>query len=147
MPWKPLAFSVGLLSVFALGFALPSQVHALRCGMRLVTVGDSATYVRSVCGEPTSTHRSSVSRSRTVYAPIVGGGVVGDRVEVTVEVETWIYDFGRRRFMEELVFEDGDLVRMRPLSYGRGASLERAPADARWAARATPWIDRPRRAG
>ncbi len=47
---------------------------------------------------------------------------------MTFQIDTWIYDFGRLRFMEEIVFENGIIRSMRPLGYGtvagRRASLE-----------------------
>ena len=104
--------TLGLL----LSLALPFQAtYALRCGSRLVLVGDHSTEVLRLCGEPesvkewvvTRTHRSNRSRP---YGP--------SSVESTVLIEEWLYNFGRQRFMQLLRFENGRLKKISSLSYG-----------------------------
>lgn len=115
-----------LVLVLASPFALGGTAHALRCGTRLVVRGDPSVYVRSICGEPASVTTREVSRTRSVAGRFTPGAVIADSVTVTVLVETWVYDFGPRRFMEELTFEDGTLVTSRPLGYGtRRSAVER----------------------
>ncbi len=134
-----------VLSIAALGvLGGTSRAHALRCGLRLVTVGDRAHYVESVCGEPAAVTRRTVTRSRTVLVPIAGGSFVGDTYTESVEVETWLYDFGRRRFQEELVFEDGVLVRMQALGYGeRLTTTWRPPGDQPPQSVSMTWVGAP----
>jgi hypothetical protein len=86
-----------------------STAHALSCGDRLVTQGDSATYVRAVCGEPTSLI------SNAGYPPPAAWGRFATRSAI---VETWVYDFGPERFMEELTFVNGILMNDRTLGMG-----------------------------
>lgn len=72
----------------ALGLLLSAHVFALdsmRCGNRLVAVGDTKVKVLRLCGEPD--HRERVSG------------------EEAVPVEQWIYGFGSRRFPRVLTFE------------------------------------------
>jgi hypothetical protein len=117
-----------LLSALALAAALPaSSASALDCNRRLVVVGDPAIYVRDICGEPAQI--TTRTESRTQFVSLPGrGAVIGAAHTVTVEIEVWIYDFGPRRFMEELTFENGILRSLRPLGYGRRrASLDRVP--------------------
>lgn len=124
-----------LALVLASPFVLDGTAHALRCGTRLVVRGDPSVYVRSICGDPTSITTREVSRSRTVATRFSRGTAIADTETVTVLVETWIYDFGPRRFMEELTFEDGTLVGSRPLGYGtRRAAWERPELDRELAA-------------
>ncbi|UJR79515.1 DUF2845 domain-containing protein [Sandaracinus amylolyticus] len=115
---------LSLLALVASPFLFDGTAHALRCGTRLVVTGDPIHYVRSICGDPASITTSTVSRTRTVGSRIVAGTVIADSVTVTVAIETWVYDFGPRRFMEELTFEDGTLVRQRPLSYGTRTAID-----------------------
>jgi hypothetical protein len=112
------------VSVAVLG--LPSSASALSCGRRLVSNGDTAAYVQSICGEPTQV--STRTESRTVYGAqrVVGGIVVGDSRTVTVEITVWIYDFGPQRLMQELTFENGVLQNVRTLSYGTPEGARRS---------------------
>lgn len=119
---RPATVRLGLALFAAVGIAATaSPAAALDCGQRLVTIGDSAAHVRAVCGEPASTMTRTETRTQFVAAPVPGGGTAGSVVSVTVQIDVWVYDFGRRRFMEELTFENGYVQRMRALGYGTGA--------------------------
>jgi hypothetical protein len=82
--------------------------------------------VRNVCGEPAATDRRVVTRTerRRVSAPCFKGpdGVVRcDRVEeytVDVVIDEWTYDFGPRRFVHYVTFENGKLVKISTGGYG-----------------------------
>ncbi|MDQ3032345.1 MAG: DUF2845 domain-containing protein [Myxococcota bacterium] len=120
----------GLALFAAIGIcALASPAAALDCGQRLVTVGDSAAHVRAVCGEPISVMTRTETRTQFVAGPVAGGGTAGSVISVTVQIDVWVYDFGRRRFMEELTFENGYLQRMRALGYGTGAGGRRGAVE------------------
>jgi hypothetical protein len=126
--------SFATAGVLAAGVLFASgSASAMSCSNRLVTVGDSATYVRSICGEPTAVSVRTESRTDFASAPW-GRGVVGSAYTVTVQIETWVYDFGRRRFMEELTIESGIVRSIRALGYGtvsggRRASIEGVSID------------------
>jgi hypothetical protein len=112
-------------AVLAAGlFASTGEAHALSCGSRLVEVGDSSVYVRSVCGDPTA--MSTRTETRSAWAG-TGPYGYGYGQSVTVQIEVWVYDFGPTRFMEELTFENGVLRSERALGYGtpRGGSHRR----------------------
>jgi hypothetical protein len=121
--------AISLLAVLVAPFLFDGTAHALQCGRRLVTTGDRAHYVRSVCGEPSSVSTRAVTRSQSAAARIGPHSIIGEGVTVTVLVETWVYDFGPRRLMAELVLEDGVVVATRTLGYGtvRGAAAREAP--------------------
>lgn len=108
--------------------SVASSASALDCGQRLVTIGDQAAEVRARCGEPASI--SVRTESRTQFAGATGprGDFSGSSITVTVQVEVWVYDFGPRRFMEELTFENGILRTTRRLGYGTRAGSERRTA-------------------
>ncbi len=115
------AVLVGALAGLALG-PLASSAHALECGSRIVVRGDREHQVVAVCGEPQSV--MTRTETRTVYgAARTPSGHVGSAYTVTVQIDVWIYDFGPSRFMEELTFENGVLVSLRPI--GRGTSAGR----------------------
>jgi hypothetical protein len=56
-----------------------------------------------------------------VSGPCAPGHVrCGTVVEQTVEIsiDEWVYDFGRRKFVQHLVFEQGELIQVRDGNYG-----------------------------
>ena len=96
-----LRYSVFILSLL---LAAPSwAVDSLRCGSRLVYLGDSKVRVLDVCGEPLA--RETLG-SRTVHY----GGRRGGFIETTELVEKWTYDAGSTHFRRELTFSGGSLV-------------------------------------
>ncbi len=92
--------------VFIIALALSTStlaVDSLRCGSRLVALGDSAVKVLDVCGEPLA---REVLGSRTLHYGARRGGFI----ETTEVVERWTYNAGRTHFRRELTFSGGDLV-------------------------------------
>jgi hypothetical protein len=115
-----LPLAAGLL-LASLGFATPAS--ALDCGARLVLPGDTAAYVRSVCGEPASI--VTRTESRTVFDASRGtAGVSGRSRTETVTIEVWTYDFGPSRLMQALTFESGVLRSIETLRGGSALRLE-----------------------
>ncbi|MEQ1622762.1 MAG: DUF2845 domain-containing protein [Methylococcales bacterium] len=112
-----------LLTLFIWG---SSPAFALRCGDKLLSLGDSKEEVVELCGEPESmeTHierrGSSYFGSGSQYQQ-GSGSTIGQQqyVEVEVVVDEWIYDFGRRRLQQYLRFENGRLREIRSLKQGR----------------------------
>jgi hypothetical protein len=91
----------------------------LRCGARLVSRGDPAHRVASICGEPDAVVQRVEYRTvrRGVGAAWVGtanGQPCAAREERTREIviEEWTYDFGANRLVQRLTFEDGVLTRI-----------------------------------
>jgi hypothetical protein len=104
-----------------------TPVHAdslLRCGQRLLASGDSTVKVRAACGEPAATATRRVVRSvpRVAYvqcepgSPALCRRAVHDLVEI--EIVEWTYDFGPRRFMRFVTFEQGKLLAVETGGYG-----------------------------
>ena len=121
----PIVPAFGAALALAL-LSITSGASALDCDQRLVAVGDHALQVRERCGEPASV--SARTETRTELAGTRGSAFRGSAFSVTVAIEVWVYDFGPRRFMEELTFENGILRSMRPLGYGTRAGSERRTA-------------------
>jgi hypothetical protein len=93
----------------------PSAAWALTCGNRLVLPGASLRAVWSQCGEPDTAER------RVTYRRLAEPGAFGalrGSVDIPVVTERWVYNFGPRRVMHELWFEEGRLVAIQPLGYG-----------------------------
>jgi len=75
----------------------PAQ--AMRCGNQLVLKGMSRHEVRKRCGEPVDISRYY----RTVYRQ----NAINEAVAIEIEIEEWIYDFGRNKFDRRLIFVNG----------------------------------------
>jgi len=104
-----------LLWLILILLLVSGPAHALRCGARLITEGDTRLEVRERCGEPTQMDQWTEEQTVTVHDDSVN---LRRRREVTVQVEEWIYNFGPQRFMQRLLFHDGKLVDIEAL--GRG---------------------------
>lgn len=120
----------GLLVLAAGSFLLaPDPALAFRCGNKLVTEGDPADKVLTICGEPTGVqqrviYRTGITRPRFRVDDRPGGihlrrEVLGyDRSYEEVLVEEWTYNFGPRRLMQLVIFENGFVADIEQLGYG-----------------------------
>jgi Protein of unknown function (DUF2845) len=112
------AFGLTLALAIAYTVAQPASAAALRCGTRLVYVGDPEARVRALCGEPAQVASRTETRSTWQSRRGPSGAAGGAAYSVTIQVDVWTYDFGPQRFMQELTFENGVLRAMRDLGYG-----------------------------
>jgi hypothetical protein len=96
----------------------PEQLQARRdgppCDSSVIKVGDRKLDLLARCGEPTTRDLKREERLVTVAA---GRGATGTRL-ATVEIETWIYDLGPRRFMAIVTIEDGAVSAVEHGGYG-----------------------------
>ncbi|KPJ78268.1 MAG: hypothetical protein AMJ54_04530 [Deltaproteobacteria bacterium SG8_13] len=103
-----------VLSVLWVADAGASE-RTLRCRGRLVSIGDSASEVKQICGEPDQIlhrqegHNTAVARifdyeTERYQAPV--------RVDTPIRVEIWIYDPDPTRLVRTLYFENGRLIRI-----------------------------------
>lgn len=97
---------------------------ALRCGRELVNVGDYKADVADKCGEPDDVQTRYERRGNSNNAEITNYGLFNKRGfpsnrfnygqqnyrEIEVEVEEWIYNFGRAKLRKVLRFENGRLT-------------------------------------
>jgi Protein of unknown function (DUF2845) len=119
-PWFAALALAGVL------LAMPAQ--AMRCGSRLVTEGDHISKVLRYCGDPLGVQQRLVVRSgltRPRYRIGNSSGVIYEREILAsersyeeVQIEEWTYNFGPRRFMRLVVFENGFVADIKPLGYG-----------------------------
>ena len=102
------------LSIIALLPAAPvtseSGDLSMRCGERIVSVGDSAADVVAKCGEPAWKAKwEEVIRDRP-----------GDDTErkVYITVEDWTYNFGPNQFLRIFTLRNGKVTDIRTGGYG-----------------------------
>jgi len=88
----------------------------MRCGNRLVTLGDTASAVKAICGEPSDVQTRTIVRrptydlhGRTIY---YGEGFV------EVPVEIWTYNFGPYKLIRRVRLVDGRVDEIETLGYG-----------------------------
>jgi hypothetical protein len=98
-------------------FAVSPSFAAFRCGVKLVTEGDTRSEVAAKCGEPTEiVAQKSVFRRPVVWTRN-GPYFVGEDF-IEVPVEAWIYNLGTNKLMRRLRFEGGVLAEIETLGYG-----------------------------
>jgi hypothetical protein len=96
--------------------ALPCTAASFRCGSSLVKDGDVASDVVAKCGEPWQVSSRLVLRPPVVWRH--GREVRAAGGDIEVRVETWVYNFGPGKLMQQLEIEDGRVTRMETLGYG-----------------------------
>ena len=98
--------SVAITTFSALATLAPLPARAaddgLKCGSRLVSLGDPQLVVLDRCGEPASRLSRTETRMR-----------FGRPYYVTVD--EWLYRFGSRDFARRALFENGRLVSVEAL--------------------------------
>lgn len=119
-------FAVLASALVAFTPASATAWSTMRCGNRLVDVGDPLYKVKTLCGEPAQEDVSVEYRigrqvlrgcSRDSGGRILCGGSAVEGV-VEVPIHHLIYDFGRNRFTFHLLFEGNRLVALETGDYG-----------------------------
>ena len=111
---------------------ISQQALAFRCGSKLVIDGIEEQKVLDICGEPASVRHLGYavrpydmsSRRQTLPGLSVDRYPTYGRFSHEVLITEYIYNFGPRKLMRRLVFEDGILVTIETLGYGY---LEKKP--------------------
>jgi hypothetical protein len=107
------------MALFWLLMATAQTAGAFYCGHDLVMEGDYKLQVLQRCGEPT------YAQHRVEYRTVVirGSGIYQPGLDIIrqepVEIDEWTYDFGPHRIMKGLYFENGRLLTIKELGYGR----------------------------
>ncbi|MGH8547819.1 MAG: DUF2845 domain-containing protein [Methylococcales bacterium] len=94
-----------LLVLFCLLLAA-GPAFALRCGNKIVAIGDRFHRVQRLCGDPAFVD--------TYDQPILVYGFA----QGYNHFDVWTYNFGPNRFMQELIFQNGALRFINQLHYG-----------------------------
>jgi hypothetical protein len=114
-----------LLPVAALALAVSTgPAFALRCGTDLVIEGQTKFDVLLRCGAPSFTDGRLEYRpggpNPTIPRPIESLGQTYPFASGReTQVEEWVYNFGPTQLMSVLIFENGRLIEIRTLGYGR----------------------------
>jgi hypothetical protein len=109
-----------------------SQASSLRCGVRLITIGDYKARVLAECGDPDHVEvweeeRVYKFRRHPGYYGIYDDFEYSDRrfghekpyrIRKFVLVEEWTYNHGPGRFMDHLRLENGVVQHIRSGDYG-----------------------------
>ncbi|MEM7363740.1 MAG: DUF2845 domain-containing protein [Pseudomonadota bacterium] len=110
-----------LLTVLVLSVSAV-DAWALRCGNKLVSIGDHVVEVYKHCGQPVYEEQTTVVKTERYRAHRYHRIRLRER---EVLVRTLTYNFGPRRFMREIRVEDGVVRRIRHLDYGFRAKRSR----------------------
>ncbi len=117
-----------LLSTCALLLLAAGPALAFRCGNKIVSEGDHYTRVLKICGEPIGVQERVIYREGRTRPRFRVEGPNGLRIEqevlrydrsyVEIVIEEWTYNFGPRRLMQLVRFENGFVADMDQLGYG-----------------------------
>lgn len=117
---------LALLLAVALAAPRPARGEpSLRCGNRLVSVGDTKLDLHARCGRPVYT--ASRTEERTRLARSRKDGVRAAETAL-VTVEQWTYDFGPSAFVHVVTLEAGRVVDVERGSYGHPSAPRGEPA-------------------
>ena len=105
-----------LTAVLAALLVAPTvHADAMRCGSRLISEGDPIEKVLELCGEPTETKRTWITRQpRYEY----GGQEIPFPGSEDVPVDLWTYDFGASKLMRRVRFVAGKVESIETLDHG-----------------------------
>lgn len=104
---KPRSVFFGLLLLTA------APAHAMRCGNLLVLEGNYTFEVLEKCGPP------QYRDERVEYRGIRLRGAIELSEYEPVKIEEWVYNLGPQMFMQQLIFENGRLVKIKHLHRGQ----------------------------
>lgn len=114
-----------LIIFFAVAYAPVS--HALRCGNKIISEGDSSSKVLTLCGDPTHIDTRTLYRTRQIALPAPGntGYALNHQPAYAIEtiteqitVEGWEYTFGPNRLNQQIWFQNKRVIDIDSLSYG-----------------------------
>ena len=114
-------------------FGMVESALALRCGNKLVSEGDYIEEVRVRCGDPIAIDTYTILRDQRFSSSghyrlikhdnlhsdrAINHNIVTHTIQIEVFVEEWVYNFGPRRLLRRLHFENGILKDIDVFGYG-----------------------------
>jgi len=105
-----MAACLGAVFLAAAGGGVAAASDTLRCGNRLVSVGDNKAEVLIKCGAPAWKDTWTERLINNVNTP--------GELRVNIDRERWVYNFGRHSFLRFLLFQNGRLVKIDTGDYG-----------------------------
>ncbi|GAB6910172.1 hypothetical protein DESC_20007 [Desulfosarcina cetonica] len=113
----------GILTTFLLAAPKESNAdRAMRCGSRLVMIGDLTTQVEDICGPPDDREQWEEWRgsARSEYFDYETERYIAPKLSMgPIRMERWTYNFGSNRFIRYLEFKNGKLIRIETGDKGR----------------------------
>jgi hypothetical protein len=107
---------IALLAVTAAGTAAAEDT--LRCGSRLVSVGDGKDKIRALCGEPSDVaFAGTIGRRGYPNSGQYDYSYFGP-AWIEMPVEIWTYNFGSHKLLRKLRFVGDELVEISTAGYG-----------------------------
>jgi hypothetical protein len=100
----------------ALSVLCSTPAMAMSCNNQLVNEGQSTYEVMRICGEPQSADRRTIYITEAAGPPAPGAPLV--YVQIPVNIDEWIYNFGPTALMQKLTFRNDRLVGVEALGYG-----------------------------
>jgi hypothetical protein len=88
----------------------PAWAASLKCGVSLVSEGDTKVDVRAKCGAPASEETRTIVVAQWV-AP-------GQQIWVQKKVDEWLYTGGPHRLNQFVLFENGRVIDITSGHYG-----------------------------
>ena len=98
--------------------------YGLRCGSRLICLGDPKSKILHECGEPDDIevrheeHVFGYNRTPYLYDWEYNGHFETSSLKEVITIEEWTYNFGSTRFIRFLTFVNGRLKEIRTGGYG-----------------------------
>jgi hypothetical protein len=111
-----------VITLVACAICAPARADDnLRCGSRLVSVGDGRDKVRTLCGEPSDVAFAGTIGRRSY--PYYSNNNSYDYsyfgpAWVEMPVEIWTYNFGSHKLLRKLRFVGDELVEINTAGYG-----------------------------
>mgnify|MGYP002749824502 CR=1 FL=1 len=96
---KRVSLTLIVIVGFTLLFAIPASASSLRCGQKIVSVGDPTLELLQKCGEP------------DLKELLKTNGFI---------IEKWTYNCGSARFMRILTLKGGIIQKIEKADYGSG---------------------------
>jgi len=104
--------------IFLAALALNGPAWGMRCGSNLVVEGDTKYQVYQRCGNPDFQDTRTIYRSVRIRGSGLGEPGLDVFETIPVQLDEWTYNFGPERFVEQVIFENGRVINIRPLDYG-----------------------------
>lgn len=101
------ALKASLPIILCLMVASHAWADSMRCGNKLIEVGESMAAVQAFCGSPADVQHGVVVKATSTAG---AGGGTRDTVGAEVPVETWTYNRGPNQLLVSIRFVDGKVV-------------------------------------
>jgi hypothetical protein len=117
MPRKSFVLTAAMLLAVGPGPTVRAE-DSMRCGSRLVSVGDAKNKVRTLCGEPSDiAFAGTIGRRGYPNSGQYDYSYFGP-AWIEVPVEIWTYNFGSSKLLRRLRFVGDELVAIDTAGYG-----------------------------